>query len=343
LRAESVEPPPQGYWNKVRAGKKVPDRPRPPARRPGGSGRCYIDNRLAPFIPRAPEKSSDGPFESALVPENLEDLREIELKAIGKVGRPKSLERTHPGLRDFLAKEARRRAKVADFEHHWDRPKFDNPLDQRRLRILNAILLVLAKRGHGGKVSEKDEDFEAHVVIGNTMIGVSVEISGRHKRIVRSGYHRHDPALPASTNLTLKVWAIRDTQKFWRDEDGPLETRIAEIAAELIVVGEATFREHLRLEEERLEQARIAEEKRRLEMLEALNRKRVEKLHESADLLRRAKALRALVDEVGAAIEGSGLADALYAWRRWVLAEADKIDPILSGHIHEHLLPPSLD
>jgi hypothetical protein len=78
-----------------------------------------------------------GPFASKYVPEDLEELRANELKAIGKVTVPKSLERYHPGLSDLMKKEAKRRAKHEASRWNWDAPKFDGPLDQRKLRLLN--------------------------------------------------------------------------------------------------------------------------------------------------------------------------------------------------------------
>jgi len=39
LSGYGVGPPPQGYWNKVRAGKPVPSPPKPEPRHPGQTGR----------------------------------------------------------------------------------------------------------------------------------------------------------------------------------------------------------------------------------------------------------------------------------------------------------------
>ena len=41
-----VTSPPQGYWNKTRAGKRVPALPKAPPRRPGEMGRASVDARF---------------------------------------------------------------------------------------------------------------------------------------------------------------------------------------------------------------------------------------------------------------------------------------------------------
>lgn len=358
LKGFGVVTPPQGHWNRVHAGRKVPAPPKAPHRRPGETGRILIDSRFSPFIAQAAPISASGPFATPEVPEDLEELRAKELKALGRVAVPRTLESYHPGLKDILQKEERRRQKVANSSWHWDEPRFDNPLDQRRLKLFNAILLALAKRGHGGDASATDTEISARAWIGSTALGLSLEIVGKHRTIVSRGYRRPDPALPASTPLILRVKSgfDREVGDTWQDEDGNrLESRIAEIAAALIVAGEAKFRKRLREDEERTEQERIERERkeeearrererRRLERIRELNEQRVTDLRTSGELLRAARDLRALVAEVREAMVDRADVDAatLDAWASWALGEADALDPILSGQVLKHLRPPEL-
>ncbi|MDZ5696697.1 hypothetical protein [Chelativorans sp. M5D2P16] len=145
-----VAAPPQGYWNKVRAGKPVPVRPKAPPRRPGEIGRLRVDTRFAKVLIPAPPLSSEGPFASELVPESLDALYAQELNAIGRASVPKTLDASHKGLVQLLKQEQRRREKAAQSDWHWDQPKFDTPVGKRRLRILNGLLPALSKRGHDG-------------------------------------------------------------------------------------------------------------------------------------------------------------------------------------------------
>ncbi|RUZ99410.1 hypothetical protein EN939_34240, partial [Mesorhizobium sp. M7A.F.Ca.CA.002.05.1.1] len=95
LTRSGVASPPQGYWNKIRAGKRVPSVPKAPPRRPGELGRVGVDGRFKKVLPIAAPLASNGPFASALVPEDLDELHAQELKAIGKVSVPQTLDRPH--------------------------------------------------------------------------------------------------------------------------------------------------------------------------------------------------------------------------------------------------------
>ncbi len=47
LKSHGAITPAQGHWNRVHAGKPVPESPKLPARRPGGTGRIRVDHRFA--------------------------------------------------------------------------------------------------------------------------------------------------------------------------------------------------------------------------------------------------------------------------------------------------------
>ncbi|RUY87287.1 MULTISPECIES: hypothetical protein [unclassified Mesorhizobium] len=132
----------------------------------------------------------------------------------------------------------------------------------------------------------------------------------------------------------------------WHDDgEAKLESKIAEIAAAIIVAGEKKFRLSLREAEERAERERIEKEKQRQEWLVQLNQKRLQNLRTSGELLRQAEDIRALVERVRRAIDDGSAdidASALDAWQRWALTEADRIDPVRSGQILTHLNEPSL-
>lgn len=348
LTSHGIPTPPQGYWNKVHAGKPVPSVPKAPPRRPGESGRLRLDRRFeAVLTPVAPLPSS-GPFASAAVPEDLEELRAVELQALGRASVPKSLDGAHRGLQDILAKEDRRRAKVAKSDWHWDAPQFDNPLAKRRLRILNGIFQALSKRGHSGSAHERDGEIHAGATVGDTYVGIDIGVHGKHRTVRLSGYLRPAPDLPASTPLAIRLnhgAASGTGDNFVDDENGKLEQKLPLIVASIIVAGEAQFRRGLREAEERAELARLAEEKRRQEKLIELNRARVGSLFESGQLLRQAQDIRALVAGVREAIViGTTISESdVAAWERWALAEADKIDPIRSAQFMSHFREPKLD
>lgn len=342
-----VASPPQGYGNKVRAGKRVPTLPKAPARRPGELGRASVDARFKKVLPIAAPLASNGPFASALVTEDLDEHAQ-ELKAIGKVSVSQTLDRPHKGLVQILKQEQRRRDKNAERQWTFDEPKFDNPLGKRRLKIFNALFLALSKRGHDGDAYEHDGEIHARAAIGDSYLGLDIGIVGSHRTVRQQGYQRPAPDLPASTSLALRIdpgFDRKNTVSWQDDGDKKLESRIAEIAAAIIVAGEKKFRLGLREAEERAERERIEKENRRQEQLAQLNQKRLQNLRTSGELLRQAEDIRALVERVRRAIDDGSAdidASALEAWQRWALAEADRIDPVRSGQISTHLNEPSL-
>lgn len=348
LASYGVVSPPQGYWNKVRAGKPVISRPKAPERRPGETGRVRLDSRFAKILTPVTAMSSSGPFASGAVPEDLNELLAQELKAIGRATVPKTLDGAHRGVRQILVKEDRRREKVATSHWHWDSPKFDNPVAKRRLRILNGIFLALAKRGHTGEVNEREDEIHASATIGDTHVTIDIGVHGKHRTVRLSGYLKPAPDLPASTPLAIRLnrGPESGTAEVWLDdENGKLEQKLPSIVASIIVAGEAQFRRGLREAEERAEQARLADEKRRQEQLVALNRERVGSLFKSGELLRQAQDIRALVASVREAIVvGTTISESeVSAWEQWALAEADKIDPIRSAQFMSHFREPKLD
>lgn len=173
-------------------------------------------------------------------------------------------------------------------------------------------------------------------------------VAGKHRTARQHGHFRPAPDLPATTPLMLRLHPDfdRKEEKIWRDDDeGRLEARICPIAAAIIVAGEAAFRRRLGQEEARLAREQHDRQKRRQDRLAELNRLRLNELRASGELLRQAGDIRALVARARLAIiEGRTEIDmsALDAWERWALAEADRIDPVLSGQFMTHFHEPKL-
>lgn len=345
LRSLGVVTPAQGHWNKVHAGRPVPSCPNVPARRPGETGRVRLNARFVNVFTPAEPLPSGGPFASAAVPEDLDELYHQELKAIGRMAVPRKLERVHHSLAQIFKQEERRREKFAASGWSCDAPKFDSAVDRRRLKILNAVFMTLSRRDQRADAYECDGEIHARARIGDAYLGLHVDLGGKQRTAQVQGRTRPAPDLPGSTPLMFSVDPGFDRKKCttWQDDaKGTLETRIAEIAARIVVMGEAKFRRGLKEAEERAEEHRRWQEERRQEELEARNRERLKQLRESGDLLRQAEDLRALISRLcDAVVAGSVGADPtrLEQWERWALAEADRLDPIRSGQILTHLAP----
>jgi hypothetical protein len=153
----------------------------------------------------------------------------------------------------------------------------------------------------------------------------------------------------------------RPGETVWQDgAAGKLETKIVEIVARVIVAGarraicttkrsgyrkrasRERFRRGLKEAEQRAEEHRRWQEQRRREEIERRNAERLKHLRNIGELLRQAEDLRALIARVrGAVVDGSVEVDRarLEEWERWASAEADRLDPILSGQVLTHLAP----
>ena len=350
LKSHDIVTPPQGHWNRVHAGRRVPPPPTVQPRRPGETGRITLDHRFRGLIPETPALPVGGPFASPAVPEDLEELRAQTLKAIGKVAAPRSLEHPHPALQRLLEQQAQKREKVAARGWHWDEPIFDTPSDQRKLRLLNGLFHALARAGHSGSTWEKDMDIAARCHIGDMELFISFAIVGKHRTEMIRGQHRPARDLPATTPLRLQL--RRDlrcgTRTSWADTDpeGKLESRLTAIAADVIVAGEAAFRQSLVEAVEWEEQQRRWAEERRLERLAQLEARRLEDLRKSGSLLAHAEEVRALVARVGSVMSAAGAGvteERLAGWRDWALRYADRLDPVLSGQVLSHIHVPELD
>lgn len=350
LRLQGIITPPQGYWNKVHAGKDVPAPPEPPPRGPGANGRVRLDGRFCGHVPEAGRMPVDGPFDSTRVPENLEELRRLERKALGKVTVPRDLARPHPGLSDVLGREEKRRAKFEKNEWAWDRPKHDHPLARRQLRIADGLLKALAKRDHQGSLCESETGFELVATVGDMGLTLTIEQIPDRRRASIQMDDRQVRELPASTPLKIglrRSWRRGESTE-WKDEaKARLEPRLADIVASVIVAGEAAFRRSLveAVEAERQQRAWQEEEWRR--EIARLEEQRLADLRSSGELLRQAEEIRILVARVEKAmLQGSAPSisrERVACWKTWALAQADALDPVVSLQVLKHLHVPELD
>lgn len=132
----------------------------------------------------------------------------------------------------------------------------------------------------------------------------------------------------------------------WSDVEGtPLEVCLGDIAVAIVVHGERVCRSSAqhhrewvikRKEEIAAEERRKEAERRRLERqrLERLEKTRVGRLLEQARSLREAEEIRAYVSAVRerqSALDDPLSGSGFQQWADWALAQADRIDPVLSG------------
>lgn len=240
----------------------------------------------------------------------------------------------------MLADEAVRAEKIraSDYVFSWEKPRFSTALDQRRLRLLNAVCLGLAKANLKASLRRKDEPI------------IDIETGALHLPLLVRKLVTKGKNADSDTRLSLVAGVVPGQHEtpdtVWDDSDGrKLETRLTEICVDLAVLVEEKYRKsqlsrHEWLIESRAaaietaRKARIESERKERERLENLERERISRLISDAEQLRHAQAIRAYVAEATklyAAQPGAENNPALGRWRAWALAQADGIDPIQNG------------
>lgn len=345
-----IPTPPQGHWNRVAAGKKAPPKPALPPRKFGASDQIQFGS--SPWYNAQPDYPIDEPPPPAPeFEESLEAVRVRAAKAVGKIAVARDLKAAHPAIRQILADEEARAEKVraSRWSSSWDQPRFTAPLDQRRLRLLNAVCLGVAKAGLRASLWGKEfpvisiagDDASVPVIVQKmVMKGKNAETDKRLSIIAGK--------IPDQSERILRRWDD--------PPEGKLEAIITDVAVDLVVLVEEQFRaERMRRHEWRLEHreqciekarlARLEAERKERERREALEQARIDRLLQDADQLQKAQLIRQYVAEVGRHLEAAPApaAAAFKDWSGWALAQADRIDPVRNGSFLERIEDEDMD
>jgi len=339
--------PSRGHWAKVQAGKVVTNVPLP-ARSPGMSDEIYIGARY--YWQRSlSDEELLGPLpEPPSFPDDIAQIRDQIRNKIGKVNVGRVMTIKHAIVSRLLAQDDARREKqkTSSYTFSWEKPIFETPFELRRLRVLNALLLALVRCG--GKAEVRGHQArDITVTIHQTMMSLALD---RPKP--KKGADQVDSSKDSrSEQLLLAIvegYERLEEKAAWQDdENGTLEHRIAEIAAEIVVAAELRYREacHREFEwrvqrkaerEEELQQEELERQRKERERQERLAQARIDRLLDEAASLRRAADIRAYVDAVEHAIERESVGasrEEIAHWAAWARAQADSIDPVKSGRL----------
>lgn len=334
-RKAAIPVPPRGYWNRKQAGHRVARLPLPP-REPGHSDQVTIGQdqywRMPAITANDPEPTPPT-FD-----EPLEDVRSRIEKRTGAVRVSPNLDLAHPNIRALLAKDDARREKQKSSPYlaSFYEPVFDAPTERRRLRIMNALLLALAKQGFGGSVrGEKGEQID--IGIGQSTIELSLAVVPSKKGTQQSSRER--------LRLAMDMGYQNPKVTIVEDADGKrIEDQLRKVVIDLIMEGESRYRERqvdhyewcvkrrLELIEDAKRRKREAEEQERARIA-ALEQAKIDRLLSEAAALQTATTIRDYVHavrEASLSLTQPIPADLLDAWERWALQQADRIDPVTS-------------
>jgi hypothetical protein len=347
-RRADIPVPERGYWAQLQAGKTVTRRPLPLRGLGMSDGVSIGDNRYETHEQRVSRILTEPIPPPPIFPEDLPQVTERVRKLVGKVARPHRSHRLHPLVARLLDEDQRRREEreKASFPRLSHEPLFDTPADQRRLRLTNAIFLAAQRCGATPWVRDR-EGRDIGVEVGHQKVPFTVSQIGERRR--PSPPSPGAPRKSGRERLRLAIGSPESSSggKSWEDSiDSRLEDRLTDIVVQLLVTGEVNYRAgaieshkwwlQLRAQIEAEERRKKEEQERReRERLEKLEKERVEHLLKEAENWRRASDLRAFVEIVRKETEPSGanVKERLEQWATWVLALADRIDPIRSGRI----------
>lgn len=341
----NVPVPERGYWNKIQAGKKVTKRDLP-ARGLGMSDQVAIggnawrshyishDDALALIIPPPPEFA-----------ENMESVRARVVDMVGRIQIPKTLKKPHRLILRLLDADEERRKKNLERYLSYDEPIFTTPFERRRLKILNSIFTAAEMCGMKPATDGK-EARGLSVVVGEQWVRLTLD-SGKADRQLereRQGYGFH----PRGNDDPMILKISSGSDKSWKDTaDSKIEDHLENIIQEIIIAGEARYRDNAVMNHEWLikqkeaaeqEEIRLKKEaeKRHREELAKLEKQRVDSLLRQADNLDKATRIRNYVAAVrltNSTLDSPLPSNQLEEWAGWALKQADAIDPIKLGQI----------
>ncbi len=151
-RNADVVTPPQGHWNRVHAGRPVPDKPKLSPRIFGAADEVTFGQE--PWHWTWDDEDLATPIPEPVFAEPMEQVRARAVKAVGKLAVARDLDRfAHDAIRKVMREEAQRAAWLAEPGHKysWDLERkglrFGKPGDLRRMRLLSAVALGIARGG----------------------------------------------------------------------------------------------------------------------------------------------------------------------------------------------------
>ena len=342
----AIPVPPRGHWAKKQAGKRTVQIALP-ARPPGMEDEVIVGaGRDRWFGIRRQQNLSEPLPPPPVFPEALESVRARITSAIGKVGAPRTVRAWHPVCNRLLKEDERRleKQRTSPYPYSWDQPLFASPFERRRLRILNGLFLAVA-RMNGRPEIRGHEARDISITFHRRAVSIALD------RVKQKGpQNRRAPDKKADKHTSLRLSILEafgsDKERMsWQDDENTLESKLTEIATEVVLTAERKVREDAdyqyrwrikekaRLEEEdrrRRVEAERAERERRAKLEQA----RLDRLAKDAAALRQASDIRNYVEAVIKAVQVDGVEVGpleLTRWADWAKAHADRLDPVRSG------------
>ncbi|MBS0561850.1 MAG: hypothetical protein JSR21_17515 [Proteobacteria bacterium] len=342
-----VPTPPQGYWLR-KATKRTAGGIRLPPRPPGCDDETMIGGGpyWRHYQPRPSEAELLGPLPPA--PTFEEPTETVRQRIEAALRKPRSialLDHVHPAVAALLRSDEARveAAKTGRFLSSWEKPRYQLPVERRRLKLVSRILRAAAPLIGRVNVSEDLYD-SVPATVFTVMVGhQAVRLEAAVKPVAGARKRAQGPS-QGDGQIVNALGAGKD-RVTWEDGGRRLEQIVRDIAIELVLQGEEDHRAQVmgryewRVQAradliERLRRQREEAERRERERLAELERQRIERLLGEAESLRKASTIRRYVADavrVSKASHNGAVPQDARTWADWALAQANRIDPIRSG------------
>jgi hypothetical protein len=341
----AVPTPDRGYWAKKEAGKETFQAalpPRPPGMDDevwvgaGGNSRYgyWSQNELLGLI---------GPRPEFIEP--IEAVRVRIAEEVGHVTVPRTVRNWHSAVDRLLKEDQARRERqaAAVYPTPWDNPIFDTPFERRRLRMLNSLFFAVA-RMNGRPSARGRQAREIGISFFQQHLNLSLDRPKRPRRtqLLNTMGETRDERLCLSI---LRGFGSEEILTSWQDDDTQkLESRMTDISVQVILTAEIRYREGaLHQYEWRVQRKAELEEEERRRKIEAeraekerqrrIEQGRINRLLRDAEAFQQAGAIRQYVEAIRSAQERNtnSVTEEFEQWRRWALAQAERIDPTIGG------------
>jgi hypothetical protein len=198
---------------------------------------------------------------------------------------------------------------VGAYSYSWNKLQLDTPFERRRLRILNSLFFATEKMNGKPSISFR-EGLDIGISFHQRYVHLALDQPKQPNR--RSRFQVAQPG-PNETKLALSIrrgpCSEADRMTWQDDDEGKLETRMTEIAVEVILTAEIQYREmavqqyQLRVErraqlEEEERQRKLAVERAEKERLKGIEQARIDRLLRDAAAFQQAAEIRKYVETI---------------------------------------------
>ncbi|MFC3674057.1 hypothetical protein [Ferrovibrio xuzhouensis] len=342
-REHSIPIPEVGYWQRKAAGKPTFQRPLPP-RQPGHADEIDLPGTSRPEFDPLTDPIPPAP----VFPEELAQVEARIRKTLGKLTCPPLPAHPHKEIAKLLARDQERLAEFHRTGYDWRRPKLDNPLRQRWLRLLNALFIGLQRFGarpwlSNSEYADRDREEIRVSHVGKQYLSFTLGPITPHY-----GKDAEKPSGPLRLKMeTRRQRGTKERQYLvWEDQgNAKLEGLVDEIVVAMILEAEIRYRNgalghhewliEYKAREIEAEKQRIIEvERQAIARKKQEERDRLARLFSQARSLHQAETIRSYIEAVKLrSVELTSEPAAVQRWIDWAESEARRIDPVLNGTI----------